>query len=352
MKITIDPRLKYNYASWYLLGIEILFKKHDIDFSILPFKQLEYSNTKEYNSGFAFVVEKENKKKKIFIDTEDVAVVYKDRYDWCDIYGMVNPTKEQVEKNDKLIAIGPEFGITVSSKLCTIFNSIRMYLKGVKHSQIPFRTYLKDYLYTNVRRRPIELYERKEAVVKNYIFHASTLWYNQFAAKSTNKYRGDFLITCKEVGMIIEGGLFYIGDSPVVLSEMPDYPNYKKIYKDFIYNKRLSINDYILKTKQSVFVFNTPSVCECHGWKLAEYLCMGKAIISTPLTREMPYPLKHGENIHFVRTKEELYDAVVKIKTDNTYRERLEKGAREYYEKWLAPNVVITRLIEIAYKKA
>lgn len=104
------------------------------------------------------------------------------------------------------------------------------------------------------------------------------------------------------------------------------------------------MDDYIKKTLESVVVFNTPSVCSCHGWKLGEYLCMGKAIISTPLTRELPFPLEHGENIHFVSSTEELYDAIVKINTDEAYRNKLEKGAKHYYMQWLAPEKVIERL--------
>jgi len=127
---------------------------------------------------------------------------------------------------------------------------------------------------------------------------------------------------------------------------MPDYPKYKEEYKDFIYERRLSMDDYIRKTKESVVVFNTPSVCECHGWKLAEYLCMGKAIISTPLTREMPATLEHGKHVHFVNSVDEIYDAVVKINSDEHYRKKLQEGARQYYEKWIAPEIVIQRLLK------
>ena len=258
---------------------------------------------------------------------------------------MVNPTKEQVTDYNKLIAIGPEFGVTLGSRLSTIMRCLKLFLKGRKYSNISFKNYLRDYLYTNIRRRPIEAYECETKVRHNYIFHASTLWYNKFAATDTNMYRGKFLKACKRAGINVEGGLFYVkGES--VLREMPDYPKYKEEYKDFIYESRLSMDDYIRKTKESVVVFNTPSVCECHGWKLAEYLCMGKAIISTPLTREIPAPLEHGKHVHFVNSVDEIYDAVVKINSDEHYRKQLEEGAREYYEKWIAPEVVILRLLE------
>ena len=79
---------------------------------------------------------------------------------------------------------------------------------------------------------------------------------------------------------------------------------------------------------------------------------MGKAIISSPLLREMPGEgLIHGKNIHFVNSPEEIYDAVIKINTDEDYRKHLEEGARRYYEEWIAPEVVIKRLLEKVGKK-
>uniref|UniRef100_A0AB33JG41 Glycosyltransferase n=1 Tax=Prevotella sp. GTC17262 TaxID=3236797 RepID=A0AB33JG41_9BACT len=350
-KIIIDPRLKYNYASWYLLGLERHFGKQCIYYDVRPFISLLYKDTKDYNSGFAFVYKDASQEVKYFVDTEDVAKVFLDRYDWCDVYGMVNPTTEQVVQYDKLLPIGPEFGLTLHSKTKTILQCMTLYSKGRKYTDIAFQSYLKDYLYTNIRRRRLERYELPTEMRVNYIFHASTLWYNEFAATDTNKYRGDFLKACQKAGMEIEGGLFYV-DGDDVLREMPDYPKYKEMYKDFIYDRRLSMDDYIRKTKESVLVFNTPSVCECHGWKLAEFLCMGKAIISTPLKREMPGEgLVHGENVHFVQSEVEIYDAVMKIKSDSDYRQHLEQGARAYYEQWLAPEVVVKRIIDRACRE-
>ncbi len=35
-----------------------------------------------------------------------------------------------------------------------------------------------------------------------------------------------------------------------------------------------------------------------------------------------------------------------RVNSDEHYRKQLEEGAREYYEKWIAPEVVIQRLLE------
>ena len=345
MIVKLDPRLKFNYASWYLRGMYDTIGKDAVKYDVRPFKGLKYENNKDLNAGMAAIFKEGEKECKVFIDFEDVAKIFEDRYEWCDVYAMVNPTREQLERYPKAMAIGPEFGITLGDKVTTVLQSMRYYWQGRKYNKIPYKLYLRDYLYTNIRRRKLACYEGKEKVRENYVFHASTLWYNEFAWTNTNMYRGEFLKACQKAGMEIEGGLFYLGEGPAILKEMPDYARYKTEYKDFIYEQRLSIDDYIHKTKESVVVFNTPAVCECHGWKLAEYLCMGKAIISSPLSREMPSPLVHGEHVHFVSSVAEIYDAAVKIKSDVDYRHHLEQGARRYYEEWLAPKVVIQRIV-------
>lgn len=349
MKIIVDARYKYNYSSYYILGLRRLFGHKAITYQVKPFECLNYSSMKEYNSGLPVIFDDGTRQNKVFIDFEDREVIVPDRYEWCDVYVKSNMAFGDAERYPKLMVIGPAFGVTLNCKVKVLADFLANYMKARKHTAISAKLYLRDYLYSFVRRRRIEAYETPANIKPNYIFHASTLWYNKFAWTCTNKFRGEFLKACQRAGVEIEGGLFFIGESPAILREMPDYGRYKEEYKDFIYKSRLSMDDYIRKTKESFVVFNTPSVCECHGWKLAEYLCMGKAIISTPLTREMPGEgLVHGKNVHFVQTPEEIYDAVVKIREDVEYRKLLEKGARAYYEQYLAPEVVISKILERA----
>ena len=54
----------------------------------------------------------------------------------------------------------------------------------------------------------------------------------------------------------------------------------------------------------------------------------------------MPVELIHGEQIHFVESETEIENAVQRIITDHNYRRKLEKGAREYFDKYLAPEKI------------
>jgi glycosyltransferase involved in cell wall biosynthesis len=78
---------------------------------------------------------------------------------------------------------------------------------------------------------------------------------------------------------------------------------------------------------------------DCHGWKLGEYLALGKAIISTPISNDLPLSLVHGENIHIVENNfEEIRKAIILIIKDDEYRHKLEKGAHLYWEKYGTPS--------------
>ena len=98
-------------------------------------------------------------------------------------------------------------------------------------------------------------------------------------------------------------------------------------------------------TKKSLIVFNTPSCWDCHGWKLGEFLAMGKAIISTPITNELPYPLIHRQNIYIINSKEELYKAVDLLIEDHALRTSLEENAKAYYREYVAPEKVIESIV-------
>ena len=99
--------------------------------------------------------------------------------------------------------------------------------------------------------------------------------------------------------------------------------------------------------RKSAVVFNTPAVQNCHGWKLAEYLAVGKTIITTSFENILPQPLIHREHIHYVSPeKEEMKEALEEIMNDLAYRRKLETQSREYFQSYLMPLVVVEKLLQ------
>lgn len=157
MRIIVDPRLRLNYASWYLLGM----KGKKVVFDVEPFKELKYDTKEDYDAGFAFIAEDETgARKRIYVMFNDLAMIWNDKYQWCDVYGIVNPTEEMVREYDKVVALGPECGVTLNPLVVSAFKAVGRYLKGKRYSSIPLKLYLRDDLYSNIRRRRIERYEK------------------------------------------------------------------------------------------------------------------------------------------------------------------------------------------------
>lgn len=346
MRITVDPRIMYNYATFYLLGLERVYSKVDIKYDVKPFVDIPYTTTEQYRRGMAILIEDKSISYNVYIDFSDRCDIMEAPYNWAHLYCKINVRENDLLVYDKLMIIGPSFGIRKDNVILTLFKCMNNLRLANGFITIPKSSYFRDYLYPIYRREKYKIYEKALAIDDSYVFHASTLWYDDDTDATTNRYRGDFLQCCKDLGVQIGGGLFYI-DNPVVLKEFPSYANYLERYKDFLYKKRLSMKEYINETKRSFVVFNTPSVAGCHGWKLPEYLCMGKAIISTPLSRGMPGKgLVHGENIHIVNSTNEMREAISLIRDDKIYRQKLMRGARKYYNDYLAPEVVIRRIVE------
>ena len=339
--IIVDPRIRFNYATYYIKGIEEITGQQ-IQFAIEPFKEISCKNLADYFSGVPIVVDG----KKIFIDYCDYDYILDDRYNWCDVYAKVNCTEQQLLERPKLLAIGPGFGIQLYSPIKTFIKGWKNYRLCKIFFSISFKRYISDYIYSFVRRRKIELYEKQdENINKNYVFHASILWNKRLQDQTTNAQRAAFLKTCKEAGLQVDGGLVYLKNSG---GELKNYAKYKTKYKDFLIEKRINPDEYIEKTKQSLCAFNAPSVGLCHGWKLAEYLCMGKAIISVPSTRALPAPI---EGMRIVNNPAELKEAIEEIRSNETLRKDMERASREYYEKWLEPKAVMERMIKAANKQ-
>ena len=107
----------------------------------------------------------------------------------------------------------------------------------------------------------------------------------------------------------------------------------------------LSAKEWVSKTKESAIAFNTPAFWNCHGWKLGEYLAMGKAIVSTALSNNLPAPLEHGKNIHFVEcTKEAMKETIDYLIRHPEYRKRLEEGASQYWRTYGTPEASLKLL--------
>lgn len=342
-KITIDPSTRLTYASFYIKGLEDIYGRTNISYSPKYFKDLNRnSESHSYDHYMAFVLNEGVNILRVVIDFRDKVSVKESAYNWCDIYAKINFNKKLTENrfHKKMLSIPPGFGIKILRFRETIFLFFANLLRCDFPLIVSMKIYLLDYLDQYFNRSKIEAYYQKSEIAnleqhtpnqRQFVFLISTLWEHKNCIEGTNLLRKKFIESCKSNQQIeFEGGFF----------ANPLHPQYEE-FKEIIFSSRYSIESYIEKTKLSSFVFNTPAVHNCHGWKLGEFLAMGKAIISTPLSNELPEKLIHGKNIHFVTNDIELSEAIRLLTTNDDYRHHLENGAKIYYAKYIEPQSVI-----------
>ncbi|MDD3320940.1 MAG: hypothetical protein PHS59_05800 [Paludibacter sp.] len=350
-KVYVDARTNIPYGSFYLKGLVDMFGRMNVIFDSKRFAGLA-----ALGRDIRFIVKEGDEVKKYFIHTNDSYKINLDHYNWCDVYGNVNANFKfyPIDNYPKQVSLVPSFGIrnfNLFETLCFSINNFFRTIQDIKNWEIynkfseqyekntykNFRRHFLNYLKNYLNRLPIESYINKNSINKNYIFFLSTLWYSDAYNKNdetVNLRRANFIEVCKEIDICnFEGGLFADSSSSTGFEKSRT-------------NIRLELSDWIIKTKESVLVFNTPAFWDCHGWKLGEYLALGKAIISTPLSNDLPEPLIHAKHIHIISdaSKESIREAIIFILENPEYRKSLEFNAQKYWNEYGTPEKALNLL--------
>ncbi|MEN2400363.1 glycosyltransferase [Flavobacterium sp. MC2016-06] len=315
------------YDSFYIKGIQDLFGKDKIVYNLSKFPRFK-QNT------FAVIFEDGGgKETKMIIDSRDTDEIWNEELIWCDVYGKINYDLNKVPADftSKIIPIGPSFGIKFWNLYETLFFGIKHTLKFKKRLSNP-RDYFANY-WRQYKRLQLEDYYSKEEILENYVFFVSSIWKKE---SQTNTNRFNYIKTCKDNSKIIfEGGF------------APRKDGNNLGFDIFLISQRVNLKTYFSKTKKSEFVFNTPAVLSCHGWKLAEFLAMGKAIISTNHKNVLPSPLDNNVQVVYVdeNSSQDYSDKINYLICNPDKRKELETNALIYFKMHLEPTAVITKLL-------
>ena len=330
--VRVHPSFAIPYYSFYLEGLGRVFGHSCISFAKNP--ALEKT---EFDDGFGFTIESPDltqpPHRRIYVSANDFVRYDRVALDWCDRYGMINhdsAVARQQPGHEKVVPVGSSFGLrewgSVRRTACDLVELHKFggFSKGAYDRLRASRKQLFD-------RLPERRYVPGRSS-RDYVFFVSWPWKKH---PDVNPPRARFMRACKSIpGLRFEGGF-----PPRRRRDVPDID-------DVLAERMYSFREWVTRTQASCVVFNCPAVHRCLGWKLGEFLALGKAIISLPLSREMPAPLVHGEHVHYVEDDQlAMKDAIERISKDDAYRTRLEIGAREYYLEHLAPERVIRRLV-------
>lgn len=333
MKVIVDPADDILYKSFYIYGLMKHFGPHNVSFSDGPFMDLSWQSRN--SKSMRFVVIDGSSERRFVIACDDTWKVIGELYDWSDVYGSVNANYANTPQHyhRKLVSLCPSFAVRCWGVPQTLVRAFCNYSHDEKSARKFFGKYKR------LLQRPVYEDYIASADVKSdyYVFMLSTLWYSDQWNKNdeqVNSRRAMFIRACREIGADFEGGLVSQGKGR----------SSEQLFSDCL-SQGLSAKEWVVKTKESAIVFNTPAFWNCHGWKLGEYLAMGKAILSTTLSNDLPAPLEHGKNIHCVdTTKEAMKEAIDYLIRHPEYRKRLEEGANHYWKSYGTPEASLKLL--------
>lgn len=327
--ILIDPACNFLYSSFYIRGLLDLFGKRSFCFSSIPFAGLTYTL---HTHIFAFVFNG----KKYAIDFADSNQIFYDEFlRWADVYAKVNYNSKYIPTayTQKIVGCGCNYGMAIyPNRWFAIIVAIKNWVLCHRRVQFSFREYLSRYIMS-VKRQSQSTQKSTER--NDYIFFVSTLWKGQ---DKCNQARINFIRACHNLqseGLItFEGGL--------ILDVQQDV----KEVEDVLLKERIPYDEYAKKISQSCCVFNTPAYFDCHGWKLAEYMAMGKIILSTPFVNELPKGMLDKKHILFCDDSVTSMQAAIRsLILDESLREKIKQGISEYYMDYACPEKVIKQII-------
>lgn len=325
LKVYIFGLCDVFYDGYYIQGLYETFD--NVEFNISKFPSLRQGT-------FAFIIESNTDIiKKIIIDSKDSNEIDQFALDWCNLYGKVNynEKKSKVGYTNKVIPIGPSFGVRIWSFFeTTVFMIVNFF--RFKKSILNKREFIANY-WRQYQRFSLKEYVNKSESSNDEVFFINSIWKQE---PQTNTNRSLFITACKNNTKIhFEGGFVARKDGNNLG------------FENFVYSKRIPLRQYLGKIKKSAIVFNTPAVLSCHGWKLAEFLALGKAIISTDNYNEMPSDLINGEHLIYASNYSQIEEAIEKILTDIAFKNKLEVNSRKYFDNYLTPKMVVSRLLDV-----
>lgn len=327
----ICPRFMPNYAATFYLGLQRFVHADRIRYDREGYSAQRLQGVR----GFSLVLRSGSRSLKMHFDSHDPKELDLEMLRWCDVYGKSNFEASAIPENErhKVLPVGPSFALRIWDTPATMQHAMSTLAALGRPS--PRFAWHHLHLYRLQLTRGFSYWYTPGPSDPDYVFFTAWAW-----AKHTdvNPPRAEFVRIAQTMpGLYFDGGF-----APRRRGALPGLG-------DVTAPKKYRFFDYLTRMKRSCVAFNTPAVHDCFGWKLGEFLALGKAIISLPLTRRLPEPLVHGEHVHFVSGEPaETREALERLRSDHDYRLKLEKNARAYFERYLRPETVFERALRHA----
>jgi hypothetical protein len=108
--------------------------------------------------------------------------------------------------------------------------------------------------------------------------------------------------------------------------------------------------DYLRNLRAYSVCVSTAGLWDSTGWKFAEYVALGRAIVSEPIRFGLPGPMSPGENYLEFTTPEQCASRVLELLEDDGARSSMMTKNARYFAEYGSPEAVVARVLHAALK--
>lgn len=336
MKVLISPIFDPWYYEFYIKGIFEFYKgkaevRFSFDSNFLWFKKYISSS---YRKDFLYYeIHLSKNIFKVLISADDKLQVNDEWIEKVDLYAKVNVNEANLQRSKKIFPIGPSFGVRYFSVYEYYKLSFALFFKsGIVNP------YFGVYHKLSLKRPFFKAYTCKHNELNKFqvpkVFYLNYPWKRHVALTQLRQKIIKLLMDLDKCGLIkFEGGFSKrkIG--------------YHKGLKKYSAKRLYTTKQYLRKVEESHFVINTPAVHGCFGWKFAEYLALGKIILTTRYDRILPDTNIEDLALIVEDNISEIEKSIVRILENKLYvYDLFSKNALNYFNSHLQPIKVIERI--------
>lgn len=357
-KVTVYLDSNGTHLHQIYTGLFLLSQSKEIDLVLRP--GISVTKGRPNRQFLAMLVERPGIKVKCIFDLQDSPVIgLPSALSWCDIYFKRSLELETFSglsecQKKKLHPFGFNYQVVSSSKA---YFFQRFFLEFISRPYNPFveknRFHLsnwKEYFEAvwNPDVSPLltpQTLSPSQVKLSNTILFQCRLWdpahmaeRNRDDAEKINNQRIELIRRLKtEFGSNFVGGLQHNNFTQRVAPDL--------LIDSKQMAKRLLYIDLVKKAK---IVNSSPGLLGSNGWKLGEYIALGKCIVSEPISTYVPGVFK--EDIHYASYSdvETCLEKVYRLFHTNKEAENLMSNVEDYYYNYLAPHILMQNHIESA----
>lgn len=111
----------------------------------------------------------------------------------------------------------------------------------------------------------------------------------------------------------------------------------RRLAPGLVLRRRVSMEGHRGQLRRATVAVNCAGLSGSVGWKFAEYLAAGSAIVSPLIETRLPEPVVAGVHYLPYRTPEECVEQCRRLLGDEALSHRMGDVNREYYQRWIHP---------------